>query len=68
MTESNSMTFAERVKGVLILDVRAFEEIEADTTANGQALVVVVAASLAAGLGASVRLGTIGLFRETLGR
>jgi Yip1 domain len=67
VTESNSMTFAERVKGVLILDVRAFEEVEADTTANGQALVVVLAASLAAGLGASVRLGTVGLFRETLG-
>ena len=67
MTESDSMTFAERVKGVLILDVRTFEEIEADTAANGQALIVVVAASLAAGLGASVRLGTIGLFRETLG-
>jgi Yip1 domain len=61
------MTFAERVKGVLMLDVSTFEEIEGDTTANGQALVVVVAASLAAGLGASVRLGTIGLFRETVG-
>ena len=61
------MTFAERVKGVLFLDVRTFEEIEADTTANGQALLVVVAASVAAGLGASVRLGTIGLLRETLG-
>ena len=61
------MTFAERVKGVLVLDVRTFEEIEADTTANVQALVVVVVASVAAGLGAGVRLGTIGLFRETLG-
>ena len=61
------MTFAERVKGVLILDVRTFEEIEADATANVQALVVVVVASVAAGLGAGVRLGTIGLFRETFG-
>ena len=32
------MTFANRVKGVLLLDVKTFEDIEADTTANGQAL------------------------------
>jgi Yip1 domain len=61
------MTFANRVKGVLALDVKTFEEIEADTTANAQALLVVVAASVAAGLGAGVRLGTMGLLRETLG-
>ncbi len=61
------MTFADRVKGVLLLDVKTFEEIEADTTANGQALLVVVAASLAAGLGASIHLGVIGLLRETIG-
>jgi len=61
------MTFAERVKGALLLDVKTYEEIEADTTANAQALLVVVAASLAAGLGAGVRLGVIGLLRETVG-
>jgi Yip1 domain len=61
------MTFVERVKGALLLDVRTYEEIEADTTANAQALLVVVAASLAAGLGAGVRLGVIGLLRETIG-
>ena len=61
------MTFADRVKGVLFLDVKTFEEIEADKTANGQALLVVIAASLAAGLGASLRFGAIGLLRETLG-
>jgi hypothetical protein len=61
------MTFADRVKGVMFLDARTFEEIEADTTANGQALLVVVAASLAAGLGASIHLGVIGLLRETIG-
>ena len=61
------MTFANRVKGVLALNVKTFEEIEADTTANAQALLVVVAASVAAGLGAGVRLGIIGLLRETLG-
>jgi hypothetical protein len=61
------MTFAQRVKGVLILDAGTFEDIEADTSANMQALLVVVAGSLAAGLGAGVRLGFTGLLRETLG-
>jgi hypothetical protein len=61
------MTFAQRVKGVLALDVRTFEEIEADTTATTQALLVVVAASMAAGLGVGVRLGFVGLLRETVG-
>jgi hypothetical protein len=61
------MTFADRVKGVLFLDVKTFEEIEANKTANGQALVVVIAASLAAGLGAGIQLGVIGLLRETIG-
>jgi len=55
------MTFAARVRGVLLLDVKTFEEIEADTTANLQAFIVVVSASIAAGLGAGVRLGVIGL-------
>ena len=61
------MTFAARIRGVLLLDVKTFEEIEADTTANLQAFIVVVSASIAAGLGASVRLGVIGLLRETFG-
>lgn len=61
------MTFADRVKGVLLLDVKTFEDIEADTTANGQALLMVIAASLAAGVGASINLGVIGLLRETVG-
>lgn len=61
------MTFADRVKGVLFLDAKTFEEIEADKTANGQALLVVVVASLAAGLGAGIQLGVIGLLRETIG-
>ena len=61
------MTFAARVRGVLLLDVKTFEEIEADTTANLQAFIVVVSASIAAGLGAGVRLGVIGLLRETFG-
>lgn len=61
------MTFTQRVKGVLILDAMTFEDIEADRSANGQALLVVIAASVAAGLGAGMRLGAGGLVRETVG-
>mgnify|MGYP003578742105 CR=1 FL=1 len=60
------MTFGQRVVHVLRLDAAAFEEIEADRHANGQALAVVVVASLAAGLGAGFLLGPFGLIRETL--
>ena len=63
----DTMTFVERLTGVLALDVKAFEEIEADAAANTQALAVVVAASVAAGLGAGVGQGPIGLLRETFG-
>ena len=45
------MTFPQRVIGAARLDVPVFEEIEADRTATGQALIVVVASSLAAGIG-----------------
>ncbi len=45
------MTFLQRAIGAARLDVAVFEEIEADCSATGQALVVVVASSLAAGIG-----------------
>lgn len=45
------MTFLQRATGAARLDVPVFEEIEADRSATGQALVVVVASSLAAGIG-----------------
>lgn len=61
------MTFAQRVTGVLRLDARTFEEIEADTSANAQAFAVVVGASVAAGIGVAVGFGAAGLIRETLG-
>ena len=60
------MRFGQRIKGVLMLDAIAFEEIEADGTATGQALAVVVLASLAAGAGAGMALGPVGVIRETL--
>jgi hypothetical protein len=60
------MTFGQRVTGVLKLQAAAFEEVEHDTSATAQALAIVVAASLAAGIGAGLLLGPFGLVRETL--
>jgi hypothetical protein len=45
------MTFPQRAIGAARLEIRVFEEIEADRTATGQALVIVVLSSLAAGIG-----------------
>ena len=45
------MTFLQRAIGAARLEVPVFEEIEADRAATGQALIVVVASSLAAGIG-----------------
>jgi hypothetical protein len=47
------MTFPQRAIGAARLSVPSFEEIEADRTATGQALIVVVLSSLAAGIGLS---------------
>jgi hypothetical protein len=47
------MTFHQRAIGAARLEIPVFEEIEADRTATGQALIVVVLSSLAAGIGLS---------------
>lgn len=44
-------TFFRRVLSALALDPKLFEEVEGDRRATGQALAVVVAASVAAGIG-----------------
>lgn len=44
--------FAMRLLGALALDPMTYEEVEADRSATGQALLVVVLSSLAAGVGA----------------
>ena len=43
-------SLTERMIGAAKLDVAIYEEVEADTTATGQALLVVVLSSVAAGL------------------
>jgi hypothetical protein len=47
------MTFVERMIGAAKLDVRVYEEVEADRSATPQALAVVVLAAVAGGIGAS---------------
>jgi Yip1-like protein len=44
-------TFARRVLGAMVLDRRTYEEVEADAGATGQAVGVVVLASVAGGIG-----------------
>src|SRR5437660_1688978 len=45
-------TFLQRLIGAISLDAAVYEDVEADVTATGQALIVVLLSSLAAGLGA----------------
>ena len=44
-------TFARRVLGAAVLDGRTYEEVEADGRATGQAVAVVLLASVAGGIG-----------------
>ncbi len=41
----------ERMIGAAFLNVKTYEEVEADTTATGQAMAVVVLSNVAAGIG-----------------
>ena len=54
-------SFTQRLIGAAKLDVHIYEEVEADTTAMGQAMGVVALSSVAAGIGA-VGEGAPGLF------
>ena len=56
-------SFMDRVVGAARLDVRTYEEVEADGTATGQAMAVVVLSSVAAGIGSGegrLLLGALG--------
>lgn len=59
-------SFSERMIGAARLDVATYEEVEADTTALGQAMAVVVLASIAAGIGSWRQLGVSGLLLGTV--
>src|SRR3954468_16140730 len=57
-TTTAANTLTQRVIGALALDSAIYEEVEADRTATGQALSVVVLSSLAAGIGSRGLGGT----------
>jgi hypothetical protein len=59
-------SLTERMLGAAKLDVATYEEVEADTTATPQAMLVVVLANLAAGVGAWREVGVAGLLVTTL--
>ncbi|MDZ7830809.1 MAG: YIP1 family protein [Desulfobacterales bacterium] len=54
-------SFVQRMIGAAKLDVKIYEEVEADKNALGQAMGVVLIASLAAGIGTLSRAGMSGL-------
>jgi hypothetical protein len=59
-------SLTERMLGAAKLDAGTYEEVEADTTATPQAMLVVVLASLAAGVGSLRMLGVGGLLGSAL--
>jgi Yip1-like protein len=59
-------SLTERMVGAAKLDPATYEEVEADTTATPQAMLVVVLANLAAGVGALRLVGIGGLLVATL--
>jgi len=58
--------FKDRIIRAAKLDVRLYEEVEADTGAMGQAMGVVVLSSIAAGVGSIARVGLGGIFTGTI--
>jgi hypothetical protein len=59
-------SFVERMIGAAKLNVATYEEVEADTTATGQALGVVVLSSVAAGIGSVGQARAVGLIGGTI--
>ena len=59
-------SLVERMVGAAKLDPATYEEVEADQTATPQAMLVVVIANLAAGVGALRLVGVGGLLMATL--
>ncbi|HKP97397.1 MAG TPA: hypothetical protein VJ385_16750 [Fibrobacteria bacterium] len=58
--------YRDRLIRAIKLDPELYEEVEADPTANGQAVLTVVLSSLAAGVGGALSGGWYGLLLHTL--
>lgn len=61
-----SMTLAQRLRGALVLDGRAFEDVEHDPRSMVQALSIVVLGSFASSVGAGLTFGVAALLQEAL--
>jgi len=59
-------SFKERLIGAAKLDIKIYEEVEADIGAKNQAMVVVILSSLAAGLGGIGKVGIGSLLLGTI--
>lgn len=59
--------FTDRMIRAAKLDVNLYEEVEADTTAIGQAMTVVILSSIAAGIGSIGHGGATGLIGGLVG-
>jgi hypothetical protein len=60
-------SFMDRVVGAARLDVRIYEEVEADGNATGQAVAVVLLSSVAAGIGEGLGVGLFSLMLGAAG-
>ncbi len=63
---AGSRSIVDRMRGAALLDVATYEEVEHDTTATGQAAVVVALSAVAAAIGGAWRGGP-GLFTALVG-
>jgi hypothetical protein len=59
-------SLGERMIGAARLDAGTYEEVEADTTATGQAALVVVISSLCIAIGAGLHAGLVGVVAITV--
>ncbi len=59
-------TFTQRMIGAAKLEVDIYEEVEADTSAMGQAMTLVVLSSLAAGIGSFREIGIVGVLLTSI--
>jgi hypothetical protein len=60
-------SFVDRLLGAARLDSAAYEEVEADTSSTGQAVLVVALAAIAAGIATYDQAGTPGIVVGTIG-
>lgn len=59
-------SFSDRFAGAIKLQPATYEEVEADRSATGQAMVVVILASVASGLGLLRVFGPVGILQGTI--